>query len=65
MEFDHLRDKEFTISRHGLTVSIDRLKPEIAKCDVVCSNCHRSRTYARNADAVPLAFETPSVAPSG
>lgn len=26
---------------------LKRLEIEIAKCDVVCSNCHRERTYRR------------------
>ena len=25
--------------------SLDRLKREIAKCDIVCANCHRIRTH--------------------
>jgi hypothetical protein len=28
-------------------VSIRKLKAEIAKCDVVCANCHRNRTHYR------------------
>jgi len=48
MDFDH-RDgalKEFSLnSVHRVTKrSILR---EIAKCDVVCSNCHRERTHQR------------------
>lgn len=49
MDFDHVRGvKEFEIgtarTRH---VSIEHLLAEIAKCEVVCSNCHRQRTYDR------------------
>lgn len=46
LEFDH-RDpttKSFSISDVGATVSMKRLKEELQKCDVVCSNCHRRRT---------------------
>lgn len=48
LEFDHLRDKEVSISK----LVRDRAKPErldreIAKCEVVCANCHRRRTYMR------------------
>ena len=46
MDFDHREDKEFDIS-YGMRgdVSLKRLMTEIAKCDVVCSNCHRERTH--------------------
>ncbi len=48
LDFDHLGDKEHNISdmiRHGRSwASIER---EIAKCEVVCSNCHRIRTHNR------------------
>jgi hypothetical protein len=47
LEFDHLGDKNFNIA-HGLR---DRnwqtVLDEIAKCDVVCANCHRRRTALR------------------
>lgn len=49
MDFDH-RDptqKRFNIGRDALTgrCSEDALAQEIEKCDVVCANCHRIRTY--------------------
>lgn len=47
LEFDHLRDKEYSISRLIQEGSMDRLKKEVAKCEVVCANCHRRRTYTR------------------
>ena len=47
MDFDHLRDKEFTISSFYANYSETKLLSEIAKCDVVCSNCHRIRTHNR------------------
>lgn len=48
LDFDHLRDKAREISimvQKG--ISWTTIKKEIAKCDVVCSNCHRRRTAKR------------------
>ncbi|HTU89718.1 MAG TPA: hypothetical protein VMF69_06445 [Gemmataceae bacterium] len=47
MEFDHREGekKSFNIADHR--VGKARLIAEIAKCDVVCANCHRERTYQR------------------
>jgi hypothetical protein len=50
MDFDHVRGtKVRSISQmiNGHKYSIARLLAEIAKCDVVCSNCHRERTFSR------------------
>lgn len=47
MDFDHVRGtKRFSI---GTSVGrrTEDLLAEIAKCDVVCSNCHRIRTQLR------------------
>ena len=48
MDFDHREPlkKAFTIGR-CMNYRIDKLLEEIKKCDVVCSNCHRDRTYKR------------------
>lgn len=47
LEFDHLHDKEAGVaSLHG--GSLKRLLDEVAKCDIVCANCHRLRTYSRS-----------------
>ena len=47
MDFDHVTgEKELNVSR-ALRVSVARMLAEIAKCEVVCSNCHRIRTYER------------------
>jgi hypothetical protein len=48
MQFDHLKDKEFNIGQEGYHVGIERLLAEIAKCDVVCANCHAHRTRMRS-----------------
>src|ERR1700721_1923990 len=49
MQFDHLNpvDKKWKVSSIG---SASRLKifKELAKCGVVCANCHSIRTYKRN-----------------
>lgn len=48
MDFDH-RDgekKSFEMNRVNY-VTMRAIKQEIEKCDVVCSNCHRERTYRR------------------
>lgn len=48
MDFDHLRDKQFDVSTAAGRSSLARLIQEIEKCEVVCANCHRDRTYRRN-----------------
>lgn len=48
LDFDHIKDKSFNISdgvRSGY--GEDTLMREIGKCDIVCANCHRIRTYNR------------------
>lgn len=47
MHFDH-RDpstKRKSLAQMG-TYSLAHIREEIAKCDVVCANCHGMRTYA-------------------
>ncbi|MEX0709907.1 MAG: hypothetical protein WD116_01745 [Chloroflexota bacterium] len=51
MDFDH-RDPES--KRYGVTrmigrAGVARILVEAAKCDIVCANCHRSRTLVRRA----------------
>jgi transcriptional antiterminator len=48
MEFDHLDDKLFNVSSfRQKTESLEEVKKEIAKCELVCSNCHKNRTHFR------------------
>jgi hypothetical protein len=47
LEFDHLGDKEFSIARGFRDRSLSALLDEMAKCEVVCANCHRRRTARR------------------
>lgn len=53
MDFDHLQDKEHDVSR---MISQDYYKEqilkEIAKCEIVCANCHIVRTYARKSKTI-------------
>lgn len=54
MDFDH-RDagrKRYTVTRMIGRAGTARILEEVAKCDIVCANCHRSRTYQRRM-AVP------------
>jgi hypothetical protein len=53
MDFDHLGDKLFNIPANT-ELSVSKLLSEIAKCDVVCSNCHRQRTFQRNLMRKPV-----------
>jgi hypothetical protein len=50
MDFDHIGDDKVnnvgTMVSHGH--SRERVMAEIAKCELVCANCHRIRTYTRS-----------------
>lgn len=50
LEFDHLPGmvKLFDVSAMRFRGSWQQLHEEIAKCEVVCANCHRIRTDERN-----------------
>lgn len=41
LDFHHLNDKTFNISRAINRYSFEQIKSEIDKCIVLCSNCHR------------------------
>ena len=47
LEFDHLRDKSFAIGQALHGYRWQTILDEIAKCEVVCANCHRRRTARR------------------
>jgi hypothetical protein len=47
LEFDHLRDKSFDVAQALPYRSWKSILDEIAKCEVVCANCHRRRTAQR------------------
>jgi len=48
MDFDHVRGrKNANVMELVSTLSKKRIDQEIAKCEIVCSNCHRYRTHSR------------------
>ena len=55
MDFDHRPDspKVGNVARMVANGQRTKVFEEIKKCDVVCSNCHRERTFQRlNASVV-------------
>lgn len=46
MQFDHRGGKAYTVSRMR-NHSQENILEEVAKCDLVCANCHAIRTYMR------------------
>ncbi len=48
MDFDHVRGEKVGNISELVQIGIrDKLLEEIEKCEIVCSNCHRERTYER------------------
>jgi hypothetical protein len=52
MDFDHRPDEEKLVNLSNVrqranSWNTEKLMREIAKCDVVCANCHRERTHQR------------------
>ena len=47
LEFDHVESKSFGISAGLRDRAWQSVLDEMAKCDVVCANCHRRRTARR------------------
>jgi hypothetical protein len=58
MDFDHRdpSDKSSNVSKLVKTGTLQELIDEIAKCDVVCSNCHRERTYNPDTGHIKLIY---------
>lgn len=51
MDYDHLPEFEKRMDVSQLVAngySIESIDREIAKCELVCANCHRIRTYNRD-----------------
>ena len=52
MDFDHKGNKDFNLARAGdRRISNERILKEIKKCELVCANCHRIRTYNANSSS--------------
>lgn len=49
MDFDHVNgDKLYNIGDMLIGgIPLTKIKEEIVKCEIVCSNCHRIRTHMR------------------
>ena len=50
MDFDHLGDEDKVLNVNIMVsrgFARDRILAEIAKCELVCANCHRVRTWNR------------------
>ena len=49
MDFDHRDPSEKLLKVSSVTMftSFEKLKQEMEKCDIVCANCHRVRTFKR------------------
>jgi hypothetical protein len=54
MDFDHRdpRSKTQGVTRMIGRAGTARILAEVAKCDIVCANCHRARTYRRRSERV-------------
>ena len=48
MDFDHVRGAKFAGVGQMMIYSRKRLLREVAKCDIIYSNCHRIRTAKRH-----------------
>ena len=65
MQFDHVRgEKLFDLSQASGRAE-QKVKDEIAKCDIVCSNCHDDRTYKRDLEKLERGERTGCLIPRG
>lgn len=46
MQFDHIRgEKGFTLAQRSASFGSEKFTEEMAKCDLVCANCHMIREH--------------------
>ena len=50
MDFDHVRGVKIASISHmrNKNFPVEKIEAEIEKCDVVCANCHRVRTWMKD-----------------
>lgn len=58
MDFDHVRGEKAGLVSEMVAAGVPwaKIEAEIAKCDLVCSNCHRYRTFSREGK-IRVSFE--------
>lgn len=62
MQFDHVSGtKKFHVTA-GSRNSWGQIKKEVAKCEIVCANCHCERTYQRRLVAKRIKHDSTKVA---
>lgn len=61
MDFDHVRGEKVLSIAQMRAAAWGRVLLELAKCDLVCANCHRIRTRARIPKAQEHAVAEPAV----
>ena len=68
LDLHHHERKSIKLTRRLVTgggrwqnLSYDEILTEIAKCEVVCSNCHRKETFGALTTPVPLEKHSPSL----
>ena len=64
-DFDHVRGEKLFDLGNARGRAIQKVKDEIAKCDVVCANCHRIRTYKRGLEALARGESVGCIVPRG
>ena len=47
MDFDHVRGIKLREVSKMCNYSVENILAEVAKCDLICANCHRIRTKKR------------------
>jgi hypothetical protein len=48
MEYDHIENNKIrSVAKITSNGSLDQVIKEISKCNLICSNCHKARTWKR------------------